>query len=142
VETIEEARSLPPGEWRFQARRGSSTASITLAAITEGGSLVGTMGAYRPGEDSGATLVGVYVTRAYRGRRAGVADALLTGIEEWAGLRGTTLCLQVHEDNHRAQAFYRRRGYSRTGVSTPYPMDPQRSELHLVRSLRPDGGAS
>jgi GNAT superfamily N-acetyltransferase len=140
VESLEEARNLGPEEWRFRARRGSGADSITLAAITRAGLWVGTMGAYLPGGNSGATLVGVYVSPGHRGRPAGVADALLAGIEEWAHHRGTTLDLQVHEDNHRARAFYSGRGYRMTGVSTPYPMDPQRSELHLVKDLSPAAG--
>jgi ribosomal protein S18 acetylase RimI-like enzyme len=141
VETLKEARGLPPGEWRFRARRGSYANSITLAAITEGGLWVGTMGAYLSAEGREATLVGVYVSPGHRGRRAGVADALLTGIEDWARLRGPALGLQVHEDNHRAQAFYERRGYSRTGVATPYPRDPRRSELSMAKTFTSSSGA-
>ncbi len=141
LESLDEARSITPEEWRLRAGRGSSAESITLAAITGAGRWVGTMGAYPASGGSGAILVGVYVSPAHRGRGAGVADSLLAGIEGWACLRAATLSLQVHEDNHRAQAFYRNRGYRMTGASTPYPLDPRHSELQMVKVLVPDRGA-
>ncbi len=87
-------------------------------------------------DDGRAYLLGVYVSPAHRG--GGVADALLTAVEEWVVTSTTAprLLLDVHEDNPRAQRFYARRGYALTGRSSPYPLDPSRRELEMARSLR------
>jgi GNAT superfamily N-acetyltransferase len=133
-ETIETALAVPEAEWRMRAARGSAPSSLGLAAIVNG-RWVGTMGAYVPARDSGALLVGVYVSPGFRGTDAGVADALLTRIEEWAGERGRTLTLHVHAENTRARAFYARRGFVDTGVTLPYVLDPTEFEYEMVKSL-------
>ena len=57
-------------------------------------------------------------------------------IEQWVRDRGLSeIFLEVHADNARAQAFYRRRGYEFTGVKTPYPLDESEWELEMRRSL-------
>ncbi|MGR7000153.1 GNAT family N-acetyltransferase [Yinghuangia aomiensis] len=43
----------------------------------------------------------------------------------------TWLTLGVHEDNHRARAFYRRLGFTDTGKRVPYPLDPAKA-LHIL----------
>ncbi|WIB37098.1 GNAT family N-acetyltransferase [Curtobacterium sp. MCJR17_043] len=42
-------------------------------------------------------------------------------MEDWARGRGDRILLHVHEDNPRAIAFYRRRGFVPTGRLVPYP---------------------
>jgi GNAT superfamily N-acetyltransferase len=95
-------------EWRTRGARGQAPHSVLLAAIDdETGEWVGTMGGYldAPGAPM---LVGVYVRPSHRGREAGVADALLDTVVEWARSEGSALTLHVHEDNPRAVAYYRR----------------------------------
>jgi ribosomal protein S18 acetylase RimI-like enzyme len=77
----------------------------------------------------------VYVAPSHRGRDAGVADALLDAVEDWARTVSGTLRLTVHEDNRRAQAFYGRRGYRFTGRTSPYALDETRRELEMRREL-------
>jgi ribosomal protein S18 acetylase RimI-like enzyme len=53
------------------------------------------------------------------------------------------LTLGVHEDNQRAQAFYRRIGFTETGKVVPYPLDPSK-KLYIMgyedfRQSLPDG---
>ncbi|MEZ0163360.1 GNAT family N-acetyltransferase [Kineococcus sp. LSe6-4] len=133
VETLQTALGHDEAEWRVRGRRGQAGTSTAQVAINGDGRWVGTMGGYDPG--TGPVLVGVYVTPTLRGRRAGVADALLDAVETWAAGRGPTLRLLVHEDNTRAQAFYRRRGYALTGRSEPYVLDAGQRELEMARSL-------
>ncbi len=45
------------------------------------------------------------------------------------------LHLYVHEDNARAHAFYRGCGFTETGGSFPYDLDPTRSELEMALLL-------
>jgi len=132
-ETIETALEVPETDWRMRAARGSAASSLGLAAIVDG-RWVGTMGAYVPEPNGGALLVGVYVSPDFRGG-TGVADALLTRIEEWARERGSILTLHVHSENTRARAFYVRRGFVDSGVTLPYVLNPDETEIEMVKQL-------
>lgn len=134
-EKLEAAERRGEAEWRMRAARGSSPTSTTLVAIDHRGRWIGTMGCYLPAGGSLPWLVAVYVTPSQRGRRHGVADALLDAVEEWAAARGDTLVLEVHQDNARARAFYERRGFHLTGKTRPYPFDSSTNELEMVRRL-------
>jgi ribosomal protein S18 acetylase RimI-like enzyme len=66
-------------------------------------------------------------------RGSGAIDALLTAAAEFTvgqGLR--ELLLDVHRDNHRAQAAYRRAGFEPTGETLTGPIGP---ELVMARPL-------
>ncbi|MDT3343923.1 GNAT family N-acetyltransferase [Microbacterium aquilitoris] len=63
-----------------------------------------------------AELVGVFVDPGHRGR--GVLDALVAEASVWAETAGADgLTLDVHIDNARAQAAYRRLGFTATGLA-------------------------
>ncbi|MCS5717021.1 GNAT family N-acetyltransferase [Herbiconiux sp. CPCC 205763] len=136
LETVEHALRRREWEWRAWARDGSSADSITVAAITTEGRWVGTMMSKVPRGHAGAFLYGVYVAPDHRGTAAGVTDALLDRIEEWALGRGDTLTLEVNESNPRAVAAYRNRGFVETGVIRPYPLDHSLRELEMRKPLR------
>ena len=71
-------------------------------------------------EQRRADVVGVYVQPAHRGK--GVVDALLAAAVDWAAAAGMDVVgLDVHVDNVRAQAAYRRFGFTPTGVTTAGP---------------------
>lgn len=64
----------------------------------------------------------LYVLKDYHG--TGVAHLLMDAYEESAVSEGAdTLWLGVWEYNYRAQAFYRKRGFSPTGHSHPFPIE-------------------
>ncbi|MBD8728847.1 GNAT family N-acetyltransferase [Frigoribacterium sp. CFBP 13707] len=135
-ETLAAAQPLDEQAWRLRAARGTSATGVFLAAVDEAdGRWLGTMGGYLP-EPGHPVLVGVYVTPTSRGAAAGVADALLDGVVEWARGHGDALFLQVHEANDRAIAFYRRRGFAPTGATSPYPLDPTALERELRLPLQ------
>ncbi|MGA1836053.1 GNAT family N-acetyltransferase [Herbiconiux sp. 11R-BC] len=136
LETLAQGHRRSEAEWRAWARDGSSHASITVVAIADGGRWVATMMSKVPRGASGAYLYGVYVAPGFRGREAGVTDALLGRIEEWAALRGDSLTLDVHELNARARAAYAKRGFVETGVSIPYPLNRAQRELQMRKPLR------
>jgi len=135
LESLADALHVQEFEWRLRARRGQAKNGTSLVAITADGAWVGAMGGWIPDRTEGPILVGVYVAPTHRGRQANVADRLLDAIEEWAVDHGNALRLLVHEDNARAQAFYRRRGYELTGKSEPYALDPTQRELEMSRRL-------
>jgi GNAT superfamily N-acetyltransferase len=110
LERLADAEPRTEEEWRFRSDRGSSgPTNLALAA-----------------EDP---------DRPDRW----VAGRMLDAVAEWA--RGEAaldrLHLHVHEDNARAQAFYRRYGFTETGGSFPYDLDPTKSELEMALLLDP-----
>lgn len=82
-----------------------------------------------------AQVVGVYVRPEHRGR--GLAAALFEAVEDWALARAEVECLRlhVHERNHRAEGFYLRQGFGRTGAFVPDPKTPEFREHEMVRRL-------
>jgi len=135
LETLEHALHLAEAEWRIRGERGTSSSGTSLVAIDPAGRWVGTMGVWIRDPAAAPLLVGVYVAPSHRGRDAGVADALLDAIEQWARRRSDSLRLLVHEKNDRARAFYQRRGYGLTGRTEPYALEPTERELEMMREL-------
>jgi GNAT superfamily N-acetyltransferase len=136
METVEAAEANSEDVWRMRANRGSTADSLQLVAVDASGRWVGTMsGIVDHLQVGGPLLVGVFVSPSFRGRDAGVTDALLDAVEDWARGQGNTLTLHVHEDNDRAIAFYRRRGYDLTGRTVPYNLDPTKNELEMRRTV-------
>ncbi|MBG6239298.1 GNAT superfamily N-acetyltransferase [Mycetocola sp. CAN_C7] len=137
MESVADAATNSEDVWRMRANRGSTPDSVQLVAVDGSGTWVGTMSGFVDhAQTSGPLLVGVYVSPASRGRAAGVTDALLDAVEAWALGISDALTLHVHEDNHRAIAYYRRRGYQPTGHSFPYNLDPSKNEVEMRRALR------
>jgi GNAT superfamily N-acetyltransferase len=135
VESLETAMGYDEEDWRFRARRSNVAGSFGVVAVDrEADRFVGTMQAFT---DAGRTwVVAVYVTPDYRGRKLGVADAMLDRLEAWAREQGRTeLFLEVHESNGPAQRFYLRRGYTFTGEQQPYELDDSQLELEMTRRL-------
>lgn len=82
--------------------------------------------------EGSADIVGVFVAPEARG--TGAIDALLDAAARWTAGQGfETVSLDVHVDNLRAQAAYRRAGFVPTGEEFTGPIGP---ELVMSRSLR------
>ncbi|WP_329135729.1 GNAT family N-acetyltransferase [Streptomyces sp. NBC_00670] len=76
-------------------------------------------------------LVGVFVRPEQRG--SGLAGALFDAALDWSwGLGLHRVRLFVHEDNGRAEAFYRKAGFVPTGVTGPVPGDTGHREREFV----------
>ena len=135
VETLEQAEAHDEAEWRLRGARGHAEHGISIVAVAPSGRWVATMGGFVPDAASGPLLVGVYVAPDVRGREVGLADAMLTTVEDWARTEADRLTLHVHEDNARARAFYLRRGFVATGRTLPYPLAPEQREVEMVRDL-------
>ncbi|SDG95496.1 GNAT family N-acetyltransferase [Streptomyces griseoaurantiacus] len=76
-------------------------------------------------------LVGVFVRPEQRG--TGVAAALFEAAVDWCRKRGLDrVRLFVHEDNARAEAFYRKAGFVATGVTGPVPGGSGHREREMV----------
>ncbi|MFI8186840.1 GNAT family N-acetyltransferase [Actinacidiphila glaucinigra] len=77
-------------------------------------------------------LVGVYVRPEFRG--GGLAAELLGAAIAWSWElpeQVRRVRLWVHEDNHRAQVFYKRLGFVRTGRTMAFPLDESQTEYEM-----------
>lgn len=135
AESLDAALGHEEAEWRMRGKRGTSDHGIKIAGITDSGLWIGTMGGFVPDPDTGPLLVGVYVAPEFRGRQMGLTDALLSTVENWARTESSQLTLHVHEDNARARKAYERRGFTATGHTIAYNLDPTKRELEMVKRL-------
>lgn len=72
----------------------------------------------------------VYLIPEARG--TGLAERLFAAAIAWAWDRTDRVYLWVHEDNGRAEAFYQRFGFIRTGETMKYPLNPSETEHEMV----------
>jgi GNAT superfamily N-acetyltransferase len=144
LETYEQALGKPDSFWRERTAGAAEGADGAQQVIAEGpdGEWVGTLTvlveeagtkdwAGFPVERRQGHVVGVFVRPEYRG--IGLTEVLFDAALEWAWARGVErIRLIVHEDNGRAQAFYRRAGFVPSGVVVPLAADPEGRELEFV----------
>ncbi|WP_264929296.1 GNAT family N-acetyltransferase [Streptomyces sp. A012304] len=144
LESYEEAVAKPESFWRERTARVAEGAQGAQQVIAEGpdGEWVGTVTvlleeagsrdwAGFPVERRQGHVVGVFVRPEYRG--IGLTEVLFDAALEWAWGRGAErVRLIVHEDNGRAQTFYRRAGFVPSGVIVPLAADPDGRELEFV----------
>ncbi|EGX54490.1 acetyltransferase [Streptomyces zinciresistens K42] len=144
LETYEQALQRPDGYWQERAVRACDGADDAQQIIAEGpdGSWVATLTvlieepgttdwAGAPIERKQGHVVGVFVRPEERG--SGLTDVLFDAALEWSWARGVErVRLIVHEDNGRAQRFYRRTGFAPSGVIVALPGQPEASELEFV----------
>ena len=135
-ETYENAAAQSAQFWRDRASQGTRGLLVeTFIALDEsdGGLWAGSATVLDEGES--AHVVGVYVRPAYRG--SGLGEALFRAAEEWAAERPyvARMLLHVHQDNPRAEAFYSRLGYVRTGEFVNDPKAEGLREYEMVLEL-------
>jgi ribosomal protein S18 acetylase RimI-like enzyme len=145
--TYADAAALADDDWRQRAaENATSPVSATFIAVAEDDRWVGMASSGPLNEVPGtAHIHGVYVTPAHRGQTAELATQLVDAGIRWArdNTEASWLTLGVHEDNQRAQAFYRRVGFTETGKIVPYPLDHSK-KLYIMgyedfRQALPDG---
>ncbi|WP_150956507.1 GNAT family N-acetyltransferase [Microbacterium testaceum] len=141
--TAEEELERDPSFWEDRAAAGATGGSAAMLVAEDAEAWVGsvTVLVRHAGEvdHTGrrlsvgrADVVGVYVAPEARG--TGAIDALLDAAARWTAAQGfETLSLDVHVDNLRAQAVYRRAGFVPTGEEFTGPIG---AELAMSRSLR------
>jgi len=146
LETHDIAAERPEDFWQQRAAGASVGEDAAQLIADDGGTWIGTATVLvtaagtpdfhgRVVEHRRATVVGVYVAPTHRGDQGGtrVIDALLDAAAAWARQLGVSeLGLDVHADNPRAQAAYRRAGFVPTGGSFVGPIGP---EIDMVRAL-------
>jgi ribosomal protein S18 acetylase RimI-like enzyme len=125
---------LTDDEWRSRVTRWSGESGIGFLAL-ENGVACGVAGCFlHPDDRTRAQLISMWTAPAHRQR--GVGRMLIDEVTAWARLRGATfLDLFVVSSNERAQHFYERLGFVRTGRTLPYPHDPALIEYEMAREI-------
>ncbi|WP_431043562.1 GNAT family N-acetyltransferase [Streptomyces sp. P1-3] len=156
-ETWHNASNYADDVWRVRTERSAAGTDMTtyIGETAEGTwagmvvVLVEPSGQGEPkGEDASldldtAHLVAVYMRPEHRG--TGLARQLFDAAIRWSweleSPRIERVRLWVHEDNVRAEGFYRKLGFVRTSASAPDPKAPSRTEFEMALP-RPDGGGT
>lgn len=133
-----DAAAQDDDHWRARAARGAEGGDSFQVMAWDGArpvaTAVGFRQAHRETGELLAWLAAVHVAPDVRGR--GLLERLVDAVAAWGREQGApALHLEVHEANARAQAAYRRLGFTDTGRRRPYPLDPTASELELARPL-------
>jgi len=121
LDTFENASRQPDGFWQARATDAADgEEAAQFVAIDEDGVWFGSatvLATFLGALPAAALVVGVYVAEGHRG--AGAIETLFDECAAWAAEQGAAeLTLEVHVDNHRAQAAYERCGFTRTGQIT------------------------
>ncbi|WMX45907.1 GNAT family N-acetyltransferase [Streptomyces roseicoloratus] len=145
LETYADASAQPDSYWQGRAAGGAETAGGSVrqfVAETPEGRWIGsvTVLVERPSDAPrfGAAakvdqthVVGVFVRPEARG--AGVTEALFRAAVDWSWSLPEPAIervrLYVHEDNARAEAFYRKFGFVASGERVAMPGDPSAFEV-------------
>ena len=147
LETYDDSVAKPDEFWQGRAAgsRGDRIAQQFVAERPDGGwdgsvtvliERAGTGDFFgEPIEVDQAHVVGVFVRPEQRGTGLAGAlfDAAIAFTEELEEPRVSRLRLFVHQDNERAEAFYRKVGFTRSGRSVPVAGDESSVEHELVR---------
>ncbi|MFD8741698.1 GNAT family N-acetyltransferase [Streptomyces sp. NPDC059616] len=144
LETYEQAATEPDSFWQERAK-GAAGGTRARQFVAEGqdGAWSGTVTVLIEDAGSGdvfggavqqrqAHIVGVFVRPEHRG--SGVIDALFETAVGWAWsvAEVARVRLYVHEDNTRAESFYQRYGFVRSGETVPMKGDPSKAEREMV----------
>jgi ribosomal protein S18 acetylase RimI-like enzyme len=123
---------LPDEEWRKRAARWGGNGADAIFLALEGDEACGLVGTYvEEGKPGRAQMISMWVDPAFR--RASVGKKLIDAVVEWNRLREIReIRLMV---THGAIAFYERLGFSKTGVTEPYPNDPAIVEYEMAMTL-------
>lgn len=125
--TFEVASGWTEQQWR-QWMHGRTMFVAEATDTTAVGSVAGMI------EDNLPVVVSMWVAPAHR--RTGLSDRLLATVIQWAVTgRHHEIRLWVLEDNHIAQAFYRRNGFMNTGRRKRCIDWPERFEIEMSRVL-------
>lgn len=113
---LAEEEAAPSSFWRDRARKAAEAVScVTFVAIAER-AFVGVIDGFLTAKGEAVEIGGMWVDP--NRRRAGIGDALLGAVCDWARQRGAlTATLWVREANIAARLLYERNGFQ--SIETP-----------------------
>ncbi len=124
--------------WQARVLRGATGAATATFVAVQDGQLIGKATGFVDEEMAVPTvhLVGVYVPPAFRGSSTGVSAGVGTAVMRWGRdvIHASQVRLFVTEVNGRAEAFYSRLGFNRTGNTMAYPPDPSITEFEMLNA--------
>lgn len=128
--TLARAEAHDDDHWAEAAQVNAMGGLQATFFAEDGDQQVGMLGAYA-NRDGVVNLVGLWSAPGYRD--IGVATALLGAVADWARASGgTRLRLWVVERNEYARRFYEDEGFTATGNSVPYELDPRINTVEMV----------
>ncbi|MFE6893330.1 GNAT family N-acetyltransferase [Streptomyces sp. NPDC057694] len=144
LQTYEAAAGQPDSFWQERAAGAElGTATRQFVAVADSGRWLGSVVVLveeagtedffgQPIEERQAQIVAVYVRPEARGGQ--VTPELFSAACAWAySLEGLgRVRLHFHQDNARAEGFYRKFGFVRTGKVVPMADDPSAVEYEMV----------
>jgi GNAT superfamily N-acetyltransferase len=133
--TLEREEAFADAVWHERAAAGAAGVARVTYVAEDGDRWVGIATGLGDEPDApGATLVGMFVEPAARGR--GVGRTLVEAVADWARSVGATrLHLWVTSTNDAALGLYRRAGFAPTGKKKPLDHTSALTELEMSRAL-------
>lgn len=121
-------------EWLERTKRWNGEMGIGFLAMDDG-TPCGIAGGFLNEDDrTRALLVSMWTAPAHR--RKAIGRRLVDQVLEWARRRNAkTLFLMVTCTNDPAIRFYETLGFTRTGLTDPYPNDPALIEYEMSRPI-------
>ncbi len=138
VEQYSESVTEPDKYWQDRVQRGATSSTVGTFVAIHNDQLIGKATGFVDDKTAEPTvhLVGVYVPPDFRGSELGVSTAVVRAVMRWArdevGVKRVRLF--VTEINGRAEAFYRRLGFARTGGTMAYPPNPEITEFEMLNT--------
>jgi ribosomal protein S18 acetylase RimI-like enzyme len=125
--TLEREQAFDDAEWQRRTEPGN-----WVLALSSGEGVGVAAGLEESGRSADERhLVAMWVAPEFRGTQ--VADALVSGISDWALASGASvLSLWVADGNDRARRFYERLGFQSCGERQPLPSNPNVSEERMA----------
>ncbi|WP_329134772.1 GNAT family N-acetyltransferase [Streptomyces sp. NBC_01476] len=130
-----EEAALSDEHWRRRASGVGAQQFVAVAAGDPDAEWAG-MAVVVIERDDYLSINAVYLRPEARG--TGLADELFEAAVAWSWERADRLHLWVHEKNPRAEAFYCRRGFVRTGETMVSPLDNVSTEYEMVLLRKPE----
>jgi ribosomal protein S18 acetylase RimI-like enzyme len=125
---------LTDAEWIARTERWNGERGVGFLAM-DGDIACGIAGSFLDQNDATrAQLISMWTAPTHR--RRGVGQLLVKEVLNWARSRNArTLLLLVTSHNQPAIRFYERLGFTRTGLTQPYPNDPSILEFEMSRPI-------
>jgi ribosomal protein S18 acetylase RimI-like enzyme len=132
--TYTQESQFAESEWQTRVERMTGHRGAGFLAM-DGETACGIVGSFLDQDDpTRAHLISMWTAPSHR--QQGIGRLLVKEVLDWARRRNAhTVLLMVTSNNEPAIQFYERLGFSRTGRTEPYPIDPAVLEYEMSRII-------